>query len=147
MTSGRRKVFGTLEQNCLGCVWGHQNCCCLFGSLGKQGSSSLGMCPFGGLRRSRLCPSGLPENPSPRFPIVSAVWRCCCGFCRAGVLQVLGSRQPLVLPVQQGWNVGSEFIPTDCSSEAALGAWEGEDESSGSHPVLSVTPNSLPGFI
>lgn len=24
---------------------------------------------------------------------------------------------------------------------------EGEDESSGSHPVLSVTPNSLPGFI
>lgn len=108
----KKKGFWHIGTELLGLCLGGSRAAAAFLGPWKAGEFLIGDKPgvsFWGLRRSRLCPSAHPENPSPRFPLLSAVCRCCCGFFRAGLLQVLGSRQPLALPVQQGCSVGSEF--------------------------------------
>lgn len=102
----KKKGFWHSGAELLGlCQW-HQNSCCLFVSLEKQGSSSLDttlVCPFGGLRRTLL--STPRKIPVPNFPSL-----CCCGFCRAVQgCAVLGFSSLWFLPGQQGWDLGSEF--------------------------------------
>lgn len=140
----------------------HQGSCCLFGSTGRGGEFLTWRwttCPFGGLRRTTLCPS----VESRKIPIPNWTPSLLSGdaaygssglkLCRSWV-----SGSLLFLPVKQRWNVGSEFPQWLFLSswDAAVGnfgkSWGTRAGKGGEwymdplRLTLWVTPASLPGF-
>lgn len=117
---GKKKAgfFGTLEQNCLGCVrvpparqvqGGTRGAAACLVPLEEEGSSSPGDEPrvlLGGSGEPRCARQSSPGKfqSQTEHPLCCAYGSLGLKLCRSWV-----SGSLLFLPVKQGWNMGSEF--------------------------------------